>query len=96
LRRRDKPSYKSKTDSTRKVGRPPKQVFKASNDVTSQTSTSQSKNGKKRKASICSTHFSSKEGQERESFNMNLPCIPSFNMSFWPSEEGVVLFVVDL
>jgi len=55
LRGKDKPSYKSKTGSTRKVGRPPKQPSQPSNDVTSQPSTSQSKKGKKRKALICGT-----------------------------------------
>ncbi|KAJ8422777.1 hypothetical protein Cgig2_008591 [Carnegiea gigantea] len=54
-RGKDKPSYKSKTGSTRKVGRPPKHPSQPSNDVTSQPSTSQSKKGKKRKASICGT-----------------------------------------
>ncbi|KAJ8426814.1 hypothetical protein Cgig2_008868 [Carnegiea gigantea] len=55
LRGKDKPSYKSKTSSTRKVGRPPKQPSQPSNDVTSQPSTSLSKKGKKRKVSICGT-----------------------------------------
>ncbi|KAJ8452794.1 hypothetical protein Cgig2_014557 [Carnegiea gigantea] len=54
-RGKDKPSYKSKTGSTRKVGRPPKHSSQPSNDITSQPSTSQSKKGKKRKASICGT-----------------------------------------
>ncbi|KAJ8426704.1 hypothetical protein Cgig2_020691 [Carnegiea gigantea] len=54
-RGKDKPSYKSKTGSTRKVGRPPKHPSQPSNDATSQPSISQSKKGKKRKASICGT-----------------------------------------
>ncbi|KAJ8452673.1 hypothetical protein Cgig2_005009 [Carnegiea gigantea] len=58
LRGKDKPSYKSKIGSIRKMGRPPKQASQASNDVTSQASTSPSKKGKKRKVSICHPHTS--------------------------------------